>query len=165
MSSFKAFDIPVGNGPSSHGDLVLNIFDLKVRIDQLAEAAAGTANVSCQQNGSPISEQHVRQILKDRLKRHKLFDKVLFCDPAWDMLLELYASELGYKRVSVTSLGIASAAPATTALRWLVLLENEGWVVRSNDPLDARRRFVSLTPKASAAMEEFFAQSNCSHGV
>lgn len=165
MSQSESFDGTVRNGHASHGDLVSQVFDLKDRINQLAEAAAGAGNVSSERNGTAVTEQKVRQILKARLKRQKLFNANLFWDPAWDMLLELYAAELGFKRISVTSLGIASAAPLTTALRWLRLLEDGGWVVRGNDPLDARRMFVSLAPKAIAAMEEFFAEASCTHGV
>src|SRR5437762_5630979 len=65
-----------------------------------------------------VSEHYVLRLLKGRRKRNDFFDATLFADPAWDILLELYAAELGQRRLSVSSLGLCAAIPATTALRW-----------------------------------------------
>src|SRR3546814_1843272 len=47
-------------------------------------------------------------------------------DPAWDMLLDLYlAAERNTRPVSISSLCIASAVPATTALRWIKTFRSE----------------------------------------
>jgi hypothetical protein len=51
-----------------------------------------------------------------RRLRERLLPAGLFADPAWDMLLDLYAAEIEEQPVSVTSACIAAAAPATTAL-------------------------------------------------
>ena len=42
-----------------------------------------------------VSEKAVRAIIKQRRNRDRFFDAQLFADPAWDILLELYAAELG----------------------------------------------------------------------
>lgn len=101
-------------------------------------------------------EHFVRAIIKSRRKRDALFPPGLFGEPAWDMLLELYAAKLAYRQEFVSSLCIASAVPATTALRWIVVLENAGLVERRADRFDRRRTFVSLTDKGQSALEEFF---------
>lgn len=108
------------------------------------------------QSQGPIGEAQVRAALRVRRNRDRYFDSLLFADPAWDILLELYAAELGQRRVSVTSLCIGAAVPATTALRWIRTLERKRMIGRTADPTDGRRVFVSLAPATVAAMENFF---------
>jgi DNA-binding MarR family transcriptional regulator len=64
------------------------------------------------------------------------------------MLLDLAASRIEGKRISVTSACLASEVPPTTALRWISLLEDDGMVVRENDLSDKRRTFLQITDKA-----------------
>lgn len=92
-----------------------------------------------------------------RRKRVSLFGNPdLFGEPAWDILLDLYIAAGEGKNVSVSSACIGSAAPATTGLRWLGVLADEGLVVRENDAEDHRRVLVRLTPSGAAAMDRFF---------
>jgi hypothetical protein len=92
-----------------------------------------------------------------RRKRASIFGNAdLFGEPAWDILLDLFIAQGEGKSVSVSSACIGSAAPATTGLRWLGVLADEGLVVRENDPEDHRRVLVRLTPAGQAAMERFF---------
>ena len=97
----------------------------------------------------------VKGILKSRRCRNSIFDGSLFGEPAWDLLLELYAAELIQQRISITSACHASAVPGTTALRWIAKLEADGWLRRDEDPLDRRRCWVFLTEKASTAMRSY----------
>ncbi|WP_156029809.1 winged helix DNA-binding protein [Sphingomonas sp. URHD0057] len=87
--------------------------------------------------------------------RSEFFGAELFADPAWDMLLELYALACETRRVSVSKLSLAAGVPTTTALRWIEKLEAEGLVVRANDPLDARRVWVALSNAGHSAMQAF----------
>ncbi|MHA6717877.1 hypothetical protein ACX40Y_00360 [Sphingomonas sp. RS6] len=89
-----------------------------------------------------------RRYLRARRRREVLFCRELFADPAWDMLIDLFAAEVEGQRVSVTSVCAASAVPPTTALRWLSRLEEEQLVFRMSDPNDQRRTFVYLNPSA-----------------
>lgn len=92
-----------------------------------------------------------------RRKRAAIFGNPdLFGEPAWDILLDLFIAAGEHKSVSVSSACIGSAAPATTGLRWLGVLADEGLIVRENDPEDNRRVLVRLTPSGHAAMERFF---------
>lgn len=101
--------------------------------------------------------QKVRQILKARRKRDTFFGPDLFADPAWDILLEVFAAEAASQKISVSAACIAAAVPSTTALRWLAKLEQVGLIVRSADNLDRRRHWVHLSPAATAAMERYMA--------
>jgi hypothetical protein len=109
-----------------------------------------------------VSAERVRDVLRARRLRSRFFPDDLFADPAWDMLLDLFYAELAHHRVAVSSLCVAAAVPPTTALRWLNTLVKGGLVVRRGDPHDARRVFVELAPKASAALHRYFAEVDAS---
>ena len=100
----------------------------------------------------------VRQIIRQRQLRARFFDGELFADPAWDMLLDLAAARAEHKRVSVTSLCIASGVPPTTALRWIALMTEAGQLERVEDEADRRRAFIALTDRAAEAMARYFAE-------
>lgn len=100
----------------------------------------------------------VRRIIHQRQLRARFFDGGLFADPAWDMLLDLAAARAEHKRVSVTSLCIASGVPPTTALRWIAQMKEFGLFERVQDEADKRRAFIALTDKAADAMARYFAE-------
>ena len=106
----------------------------------------------------PVSIETVRSVIRARRLRDRFFRDGLFADPAWDMLLDLLQAELAHLRVPVSSLCIAAAVPATTALRWLKTMVAEGLFVRRSDPHDGRRVFVELSPEARHAMHRYFAE-------
>lgn len=84
--------------------------------------------------------------------RQNFFPDGLFSDPAWDMLLDLTHARLSSKRVSVSSLCIASRVPATTALRRIGDLVSQGLATRVRDESDGRRVFVDLTDEGYTRM-------------
>src|SRR3546814_9724336 len=91
-------------------------------------------------------------MLRQRRMREQYFPADLFADPAWDMLLDLYAARLERQPVSVSSLCIAAAVPATTALRWIKTMTDAGLFLREADPNDGRRIFIALAEGAFDAM-------------
>ena len=106
---------------------------------------------------SVITASTVRDVLRARRLRDRFFGDGLFEDPAWDMLLDLFAAQLEGARVSVSSLCIAAAVAPTTALRWIGKLTAARLLVRAPDPEDGRRAFVALTDAASDAMHRYVA--------
>lgn len=103
----------------------------------------------------------VRAEIYNRALRSSFFDPDLFCDPAWDMLLDLFLHESMQRRVCVSSLCIASGAPSSTALRWIRALENVDLVERSRDPADGRRIYIGLTPVGHANIADYLAALIC----
>ena len=99
----------------------------------------------------------IRRMIRLRRLRDQYFEAGLFEDPAWDMLLDLYAAELEGSRVSVSSLCIAAAVAPTTALRWITKLTEARLFVRQPDPHDRRRAFIALSPHTREAMRNYFA--------
>jgi hypothetical protein len=106
----------------------------------------------------PVSVETVRRVIRARRLRSRFFPEDLFADPAWDMLLDLLQAELSHLRVPVSSLCIAAAVPATTALRWLKTMVADGLFIRRSDPHDGRRVFVELAPDTRNALNRYFAE-------
>jgi DNA-binding MarR family transcriptional regulator len=106
----------------------------------------------------PVSGDTVRTVIRARRLRSRFFDEELFADPAWDMLLDLLQAEIAQHRVPVSSLCIAAAVPATTALRWIKTMTDNGLFTRRADPHDGRRVFIELAPQASIALRRYFAE-------
>lgn len=99
-----------------------------------------------------LDAQYVRAMIRARRLRDQFFRNGLFADPAWDMLLDLMAARLEGNRVAVSSLCIAAAVPATTALRWIKALTDRGLLVRSADPNDGRRVYIELSDETARTM-------------
>lgn len=106
-----------------------------------------------------VRAQEVRRLIALRQKRGFFFGQfggeALFEDPAWDMLLDLYAAELEGTQVSVSSLCIAAGVAPTTALRWIAKMTEMALFIRHPDPVDRRRAFMALSPRASEAMRGY----------
>lgn len=102
--------------------------------------------------------RQVRRIIRHRQLRGRHLDAQLFADPAWDMLLDLTAARCEHRRVSVTSLCIASGVPPTTALRWIGQMVDQGQFVRVGDQADRRRAFIELSDRCADAMARYFAE-------
>jgi DNA-binding MarR family transcriptional regulator len=105
-----------------------------------------------------VSADSIRSVIRARRLRARYFSEDLFADPAWDMLLDLLQAEIAQLRVPVSSLCIAAAVPATTALRWLKTMVGNGLFIRRADPHDGRRVFVELAPEASEALRRYFGE-------
>ncbi|MBB3034080.1 helix-turn-helix domain-containing protein [Alteriqipengyuania lutimaris] len=98
-----------------------------------------------------------RSEYRRRRWRARLFDGYRFDnEPGWDILLDLLASAGVDGCLRTTSACIGSAAPSTTALRHLGLLEEAGLIQFMPDRSDARARLVRMTPKALSHMRAYF---------
>ena len=106
---------------------------------------------------SPAWAEVARSVYRERRHRAEVFnDPSLFGEPAWDILLDLFIAAKERKRLPVTSACIGAAVPATTALRWLTVLEEKGLILRENDTADARRVFVRLSADGYEKMVTYF---------
>ncbi|GAA4776431.1 MarR family transcriptional regulator [Novosphingobium ginsenosidimutans] len=92
----------------------------------------------------------------NRRRRRNFLDADLFGEPAWDILLDLFAARLKDQTISVTSACIAGDVPPTTSLRWLRQLECVGLVERIDNPHDQRSSWVRLTDKGYGAIKDYF---------
>jgi DNA-binding MarR family transcriptional regulator len=114
---------------------------------------------------APLVAGELRNMLQLRRLRSRYFDAELFADPAWDMLLDLMAAHLDGDKVAVSSLCIAADVPATTALRWIKTMTDNGLFEREADPLDGRRIFIGLSERAVKAMTAYFCEAKRANGM
>lgn len=101
--------------------------------------------------------ERVRAYLAARDARHDLIEDDWFADPAWDLLLDLFASEHEGRAVSIGDACIAARVPPTTALRWIDRLTASGALSRHVDPQDRRRTHLTLSPALSARIATWVA--------
>lgn len=94
-------------------------------------------------------------IYRARRRRKRFFDPVLFGEPAWDLLLDLFIARLKKKRISVSSACHAADVPPTTALRWLGVLADSNLIERFESETDQRVTWVRLTDFGSQSMAKF----------
>jgi DNA-binding MarR family transcriptional regulator len=109
--------------------------------------------------GIPIQEVSpawIHAMLHARRRREEIISKGIFNDPAWDLLLVLYAARLANDRTRVTDLCRLAGIPDATALRWIEKLEQESLVLRNPDEADRRQVFIELSPRGFALMNNFF---------
>ena len=97
----------------------------------------------------------IRNLIRVRRLRNRYFDDEMFADPAWDILLDLMAARLEGTKVSVSSLCIAASVPATTALRWIKSMTDDGYLERRADPTDARRVYIHLSDTTAQKMAQY----------
>ncbi len=126
---------------------------LKRDAERVAAALADLAGLRGPEAARPVTAARIRAHIKARRNRERFFAAELFSDPVWDILLDLSASRLEDRPVSVSSLCIAAHVPTTTALRTIRMLEDRGLLTRRNDPSDARRSFIALSRHAAEAMD------------
>lgn len=105
-----------------------------------------------------VPAETVRAVIRARRQRADYLPADLFADPAWDMLLDLLQAELVQHRVPVSSLCLAAAVPATTALRWIKMMTDRGLLTRRADPHDGRRVFIEMSRPTSLAVRRFFSE-------
>lgn len=105
--------------------------------------------------GVETNANEIRAVIRSRRLRAQFFASDLFADPAWDMLLDLFAAALEQRRVSVSSLCIAAAVPPTTALRWIGTMHDNGLFERQADPADRRRAYIVLSEKGLTGMRAY----------
>jgi hypothetical protein len=131
---------------------------LQRRLDALArdvEAMRETLSavaLRVEASGPPDDAASAEALLTARRTRGEALGAGLFADPAWDMLLALFAAAERGEALSVSRLCAAAEVPQTTALRWLEQLERGRLIARAADAADARRTLVSLAPDAREKM-------------
>lgn len=86
-------------------------------------------------------------------QRARALDGIVRTDPTWNMLAELLRARITKRRISVTSLCLASRGPVTSALRRVEQLLADGLITYALDPKDRRRKYVELTSEGANRMQ------------
>lgn len=103
-----------------------------------------------------IGEQQVLCLLAARRKRAEIFGDRIFSDPAWDIVLELFAAELGDRRVRLDDL--AAIAPISVLARWVAVLEERG-LVECAGRLDPSQCWIRLSRDCAAKLSAFLSHA------
>jgi hypothetical protein len=102
-------------------------------------------------------------------QRARALDGIAEPDATWNMLAELLRARLTRRRVSVTSLCLASRSPVTSALRRIERLLAAGLITYTLDPKDRRRKYIDLTAdgltRVQAAVRSAARQMNGAEGL
>lgn len=101
-----------------------------------------------------------------RRLREEVIGGDLFSDPAWDILLDLYAALDRGDRVQLTSIASMAGVPPSTGRRWARKLVDRGLLEREKDRRDQRQTYVRLTAKGQEIMTAFMvrlAAKGCRH--
>lgn len=143
--------------PSNGTRLTSHTCDIRERLPSALHIVDQLTSIPASRHpDQPVTLKDVRAMLKLRRKRDEFFAGELFADPAWDILMELYAAALGQQKISVGNVCLGAAVPSTTALRWITLLENKKLIERRADPMDRRRFYLVLSSDGLAAMDNYF---------
>lgn len=103
-----------------------------------------------------VTEDHLVSVLHMRRARSAVFGEDLFTDPAWDILLELFASELADRDMSVLDLANAIQIPVSTTARWIGILKERG-LINSDLGTDLVHMF-RLTPEGLTKLKQLLGQ-------
>ena len=93
-----------------------------------------------------------RQLLQQRHERNGALGGDLFGDPAWELLLHLFAASEEGEPLLVADLCSHSSVSPASGLRWIKALESEGKIVLVPNLGSPDRPFVKLAPAAYEQM-------------
>jgi len=103
----------------------------------------------------PELERLAYKIHLERIQRNRLFNEELFGEPAWDILLCLYALPPRGEMLTVMSLSLAANVPSTTGIRWQRTLEEKGLIERRPHGLDKRLQLIGLSARGRLLMDQY----------
>lgn len=99
--------------------------------------------------------ERARLVLSSRQLRASYFNRAMFGEPAWDVLLALYITEGTEDPHSVGRIAELVQAPLTTVARWIDYLEKERMVCREAHPSDKRVIFIRLLERGRQLLESY----------
>jgi len=105
--------------------------------------------------------EFARQTLMGRAQRNRYFDPVLFSNPAWDILLNLYVAAAEGRALDVLDCCSTSAVPQGVALYWLSYLKQEEMIVEIPAAARPRQTLISLSDQAQTAISAYLGSLIC----
>lgn len=99
----------------------------------------------------------VKNLRKSRQKRAIFYPEILFGEPGWDILLDIYQAEMEGRATTIKAASLASNVSDTSALRWICILEKHGLLIRTCRHNQSRRFYLRTTPKAFSSMSMYIA--------
>ena len=129
------------------------------RLLSLLTGALDKRSEADSRGNEPISREELilraRIILHSRSHRLRYFNRSMFGEPAWDMLLVLYVTEPTEGRQSISRLAELVETPLSTTVRWIDYLERERLVEREPHPTDKRVIYIRLASKGRERLDAY----------
>lgn len=136
------------NSTNDSINLILSkLSDLECRLDR-----TGVNSPTSPSRADALVEMEI----KIRRARDRAFPNGYFADTAWELLLELFTARQTGQRYSISDLGLPAGIPATTTLRYIDKMLQDGFVERLPDPTDRRRVFIRLSDYGASTMNAVF---------
>jgi DNA-binding MarR family transcriptional regulator len=104
-----------------------------------------------------VLRQCAIETLRLRKHRQRHFPPSLFGEPAWEMLILLYVND--GVRFTIKRLSDQADLPATTVLRWIDYLAQQGFISRESHPTDMRKVLVELAEPGRRALDLYFSET------
>lgn len=146
---------------SNQQTIVLSEKDVReaARLLRLLSAAVGEQTGLVADGQNPTSREELvlraRIVLDSRQRRTKYFNRAMFGEPAWDVLLALYITERSDGPQSIGRIAEWIKTPLTTVARWIDYLEKERLVSREAHPNDKRVIFIRLLEKGRELLDAY----------
>ncbi len=120
--------------------------------------ASMTLRSESPQRIDPVLDNARSTVRRRLLRRQLLGAQELFGEPAWDMLLDLFIHQSAGEPVPMSSLGISTDMPHSSAMKLIQRLCDAGLLVREPDECDGRRTFVRIVPEIEHRLRAYFAE-------
>lgn len=100
------------------------------------------------------SADFARQLWWERRLRTAFFPAELFSEPAWDLILDIFAAERTGEPVRMSKAHLSACAPPSVAERKARMLVKIGMVTATPVTPGGRKLELKLTPRAASQLEQ-----------
>lgn len=146
-------------GQALDADLIARLKKINSAIVEYVEGNKLDDTVEADNEFDSIANLNLAKALRHlRSRRARSLPASILGEPGWDIMLELYIATTNGRRASVSDLCLGSDQPATTALRYIHRIVDDGLAIRAGDPSDGRRVFVELTSLGKERMNQALAR-------
>lgn len=104
---------------------------------------------------APILLSRAKHEIWEIRERRRICSDLVKSSIAWDMMLELYVAALHGRRLRTKNLLLSTIAPETTALRWIMFLEEGGYILRAPCPTDGRVTWITMTEETVSLITDW----------
>jgi len=126
----------------------------KRELYEMGNSGASKADTQNLQNTVTITE--LADLLKAEIQlRKKFFNGLISGNHSWAVLLELLMLKNEEQDRSVTAISTLGDIQATTGLRWIGVLKDEGLVAVADDVNDDRQQSLALTDQGRKDMKSY----------
>ena len=99
----------------------------------------------------------IRTEITRRVCRGRFFEPHLTRGSAWEIITDVYLSQINGEKLSLSAIAVESLTPRSTIMRQVSALVDRGDLKKSADGQDRRRYWISLNDRLLRDMEAYIA--------